>query len=423
MKYGAILYNYEEASIRGAGDNLGDHVQTIALLELYKKMGIPNEEILMVGMQHLHDYDGEYVVLPIIGVGVIGDYAPPYSDRIIPVFISTHFVIDELTDEQVRYIEKFAPVGCRDEWTLNIMRRYHLPAYLSGCITVLMGDDEHRDNTVDDIIYCIDVPDYIKPYVDNHFKGEKIVYDTHLIPFIHDGPMSEEDTFYYLNLAKERVKNYANAKVVISSRMHALLPAIANRVPVIGVFENISYRFSWLDKYIRLYTEDDIEEIEWNPDTVTIEKQELLYNVFDNSIRSTFERYNANYTISEYYEDRSKAPYGNRYRKIITDFFNKEYQKEEHIKYMIFGCGLIGSVAYNIIQEQYPDAEFLGAIDNYVSGIWKEKAISKPQNIDLPEGTKVIIASFSGRHSAFELMERLKFKENSDYIYIATTSG
>jgi len=91
MKYGVIIYNYEDIAIKCAGYNLGDPVQTIAVLHLYKQMGIPENEIVHIGMQHLKDYNGEYVILPIIGVGIVGDYAPPYSERIIPI-LSVHIL-------------------------------------------------------------------------------------------------------------------------------------------------------------------------------------------------------------------------------------------------------------------------------------------------------------------------------------------
>ena len=44
---------------------------------------------------------------------------------------------------------------------------------------------------------------------------------------------------------------------------------------------------------------------------------------------------------------------------------------------MIFGCGFIGTVAYHIICEQYPNAHFWGSIDNYVTGMWKGGGLLK----------------------------------------------
>ncbi len=415
MKFGVIFYNYEEVALRSSGDNLGDHVQTIALLNLYKRMGVPKEEIVFIGMQHLHDYDGDYVLLPIIGVGIVGEYAPPYSNKIIPIFISSHFVLDELKQNEIDYLCKYAPIGCRDEWTLNTMRKYNIPAFLSGCITILMDADRNIEN---DKIYAIDVPEFIKPYLDEKYK-EEIVYDTHLVPFSHNGAMTEEDAWTFFRLAEKRVKQYQNAKLLISSRMHALIPAMVGGTPVIGVFDNISYRFSWLDKYIPLYTKAEVNEINFFPDKVMVSEKSKIEDVFIKTIRNTFNKYNEVLSLSQYYESRKKSVYGNRYREIISDFIGEETEFD----YMIFGCGLIGTVAHLIISEQYPKANFIGSIDNYVTGEWKGKPVDLPDNVTIEKGTKIIIASYSGRESAFSLMKKLDLKETSDYCYIATTSG
>ncbi|MBE5916751.1 MAG: polysaccharide pyruvyl transferase family protein [Pseudobutyrivibrio ruminis] len=420
MKYGVIIYNYEDIAIKCAGYNLGDPVQTIAVLHLYKQMGIPENEIVHIGMQHLKDYNGEYVILPIIGVGIVGDYAPPYSERIIPIFISSHFVLDELTQEQISYLNHHAPIGCRDEWSLNTMRKYNIPSYLSGCITVLMHPKMDTLNCRNDgKIWAIDVPEFIKPELEKHFDKENIIYGTHLVPFSHDGAMTAKDTKDYINMAKQRIEEYRKAKLVISSRMHAIIPAMTAGTPVIGVFENISYRFSWLDKYIPLYTESDIDKIDWTPKSVEIQQYDLIYKVFSKRISDIYNKYADYMDISLYYEERHKAQYGNRYKKIINRFIDKE----KKVNYMIFGCGLIGAVAYKIIQEEYPYANFLGAIDNYVEGEWKGKPVYKPnKNVIYPD-TKIIIATYSGKESALNFMKSLNYKENSNYCYIATTSG
>ena len=379
MKYGVILFNYEETTERTAGYNLGDSIQTLAVLNLYKKMGINNDDVVFVGMNHLKDYDGEYVLLPIIGVPIMGEYAPPYSDRIVPVFLSSHFAYDDLDDEQIQYLKTYAPVGCRDEYSLNTMRMYNIPSYLSGCITVLFENDfEYKRNNK---IYAIDLPEYIKNEVSEKFKGKEVIFDTQLLPFFHEGKMNMEDAMKFLEIAKNRLREYANSDLVITSRLHALVPSMALGAPVIGVFENLSYRFSWIDKLIHLYTEEDVGSIDWQPEKIVIPNKKEIEELYESVIRKNFDKYSMYYELSEFYENREKSNYGNRYRNILKSFF----KNEENFSYIIFGCGLIGSNVYRIMKEEYPKAELSMAIDNYVVGPWKGTKVVKQSEVYIIE--------------------------------------
>lgn len=164
----------KKTAVKCAGDNLDNHVQTIAVLKLYKKMGVSENDIVYIGMQHLHDYNGDYLILPIIGVGIVGDYAPPYSERIIPIFISSHFVFDELTEEQINYLNQHASIGCRDEWSLSTMRKYNIESVLSGCITVLLGErNDFINKSCSGKIWAIDVPDFTKPELEKRYIQTK----------------------------------------------------------------------------------------------------------------------------------------------------------------------------------------------------------------------------------------------------------
>ena len=164
------------------------------------------------------------------------------------------------------------------------MRKYDVPAFLSGCVTVLF-EREYRENESRDIVYAIDVPDYVKHIIDSEYKDYKIIYDTHLIDFMRNGSMKTIDAFAFLEVANERIIQYQQSKCVISSRMHALIPAMAIGTPVIGIFENISYWFSQLDKYIPLYTVEDINQINWCPNLVAITQRDLIERVFVNAVK------------------------------------------------------------------------------------------------------------------------------------------
>lgn len=51
--------------------------------------------------------------------------------------------------------------------------------------------------------------------------------------------------------------------------MHIASPCIGMGVPVVLVRKSIDYRFSWIDKYIPIYTEKDVNNINWYPEAIT----------------------------------------------------------------------------------------------------------------------------------------------------------
>ena len=119
---------YANYRFRARGvNNLGDQMQIIAIDYLYSVMGIPAEEIVYIDYHSLRAYDGEYVILPVTMPMV--DYFPNgfadrFSERIIPVFLGVTMVKETLTEKEQIYLRKYEPIGCRDERTLNTMRKY-----------------------------------------------------------------------------------------------------------------------------------------------------------------------------------------------------------------------------------------------------------------------------------------------------------
>lgn len=418
MKYGLILHNYGASASKAAGFNIGDPVQSIILEQIYDEMGIPEDKINRINLCDINTYDGEYTLLPMAGVALGVQFATlPLSPKIIPVFISAHFVISELSEEQVRYLQMYAPIGCRDEYSLKVMRRYNIPAYLSGCITTLF--QKRADDLCGSKIYAIDIPEKLKAYIPTEWQ-DQIVYDTHLLP-INNSPMSQQDAEKFLNDTSERLDLYKNtAKLMISSRMHALVPCMAMGIPVIAAFDNLSYRFSWLDRYIPLYTEDNFAQINWNPNVVELENKKIdIKKLLISTIQSAKEKYDLPYNISQFYEEREKSLYGNRYRNIIS----KAHLENKKFEYIIWGCGLIGNTVYEIMQEKYPQATLKVAVDQYIKGTWHEVPIITPDLlIEYPE-CFIILSTYSGKEQGENLMKSLGKKEYEEYVSVGTING
>lgn len=418
MKLGIILHNYGNLSTQAAGFNIGDPIQSIMLERLYNEMGVNENEIKRLNLCDLSTYNGEYILLPMLSVAIGVGFTPlPLSPKIIPLFISAHFVISELNYEQITYLRNYAPIGCRDEYSLNTMRRYNIPAYLTGCITVLFPKRAASINAKD--IYIIDEPKALKKFLPEHIR-KNAIYETHLLPL--DGTsMTEKEAERLYRLSKERLEIYKKrAGLVISSRMHALVPCMAMGIPVIAVFDNLSYRFSWLDKYIPLYTETDFQYINWNPEPVAYEdRKKIIKNILINAIKESKSKYESICELSDFYENRQRALYGNKYHCAIK----KAHLVSDKFNYIIWGCGLIGNSAYQIMQDLYPHAKLIVAVDEYVEGQWHGVDIIKSEQlVNYPE-CFIILATYSGKKQGLAAMKKLGKEEFQDFIDLGTING
>lgn len=418
MKYGLIVHNYGTQANKYKGFNIGDPIQTIALEKLYYEMGIIQNDIIKIDMCDLTIYNGEYVLLPMLGVAIGIGFCPlPISPKIIPVFISAHFAINELSSEIQTYLREYAPIGCRDEYSLQTMRKYGIPAYLSGCITTIFNKRIFEPDKKK--IYLIDIPSKLEKYLPEDIKNNAIK-ETHLLP-LEKKDMTHSAAEKFAEIARNRLNEYkTNASLIVSSRMHALVPCMAMGIPIIAVFDNISYRFSWLDKYIFLYTEEEFQNINWEPPIIDYESEKIkIKEMFKQIIYAQYNKFCRQYKISEFYENRNRAIYGNKYINAIKSI---EFEKKD-FEYIIWGCGLIGNSVFEIIQKIYPNAKLVAAVDEYVSGVWHNAIIIKSDKLaDYPQ-CYIFIATYSGREQGYKTMELLGKKEFKDYLYLGTING
>ena len=63
-------------------------------------------------------------------------YDFPFHPNLLPIFVSFHCSKrDLLTEEAIDYLRRFAPIGCRDWTTVDILLSVGVPAFFSGCLT------------------------------------------------------------------------------------------------------------------------------------------------------------------------------------------------------------------------------------------------------------------------------------------------
>lgn len=267
MKYGRLVFSREFVSPTVC--NVGDIAQTMAIDEIYKAMGIDKNSIINIPMEDLATYQGEKVLLPLDGYFRYSREYPcfPTSDDIIPVFLGVYTTSKAYLCHK-EYWKKYGPIGCRDEASMQAMRKEGLDAYLTGCMTVLYPRREEKTNR--HRVFLVDAYAKVEKYMPENLlaKAERITHD---IP-VDTSKSREEIIDDCENKARKLYALYRDeAALVITSRLHCAVPCIAMGIPTIVVKDSFDERFGWLEKLIHLYTVDEFDQIDWNPQPIDLE--------------------------------------------------------------------------------------------------------------------------------------------------------
>ncbi len=419
MKYGRIICNYDiYAKSAVAGYNVGDGVQTNFVDYLYKQAGIDLDEVVIVDSCDLTTYSGEPLTVPIIGIP-IGNLlgALPFSPNIKPIFFSSHINTSRFSEADFDYLRRYEPIGCRDEYTYKQMLENNIEAYISGCVTMALP--VRKKNRNQNKIFFVDTPDSLDEYVpiDQIDKYEKI---SHLLP-MEKHTMTHKDAIDFEQKSINLLERYQKeAGLVVSSRIHALAPCLAMGIPAIAVVENCSYRFSWIDKFIKIYTPDQLGSIDWKG--VTIEADELRDNIielFTKLIQEQPDDEKLMKRMTEFYLSREKAVYGSHYIRKLNEL-NPETMKNN---YVIWGCGLIGESSYKAICDIFPDAHLAAAIDTHAEGTFHDVPIVKPDKLHEYDDCFIVVANYSGKDACLNTLKQMNKVDNIDYIFMGTQNG
>lgn len=427
MKYGILSVTATSEADDMSFLNLGDQMQSEAIAYVYQKMGIPEKDIISIELKHLAGgctpaaAEKEYIILPInINLEFNNSIKMfPLSPHIIPVFLGLSFYsAGSLPQELVDYFRCYAPIGCRDESTLNLMRQHQIPAYFFGCVTALLPHRYTAGNK-DGAVFWVDVPESFERY----FKTCGKTFD-HIEHITHIRPGGNKNGEEYLRKeTRALIERYSSeARLVITSRLHCMAPCMAMGVPLIPVTDNISTRMAWIDRYLRIYTPKTYSEIDWNGQVVDYEnrKQQML-NIAVKRIRDTARDYEMISDYSCYLESRERADYGNFYKERIAEI---PKERQERLEYVIWGCGQAGIHTYHAMREMYPDSRLVGVVDSYCEGIFCEGTpIQKPAVLKETDGKYILIATHSGEFCARSCLASLGKEEYRDFLSLSTITG
>lgn len=386
-------------------NNLGDHIQILAIDNLYANMGINKDELVYINMEDLATYNGARVKLPVAFPllrynenGIAG----MFSDKIEPVFIAFTVAKWFLEKEEVAYLKRYEPIGCRDEHTYQLLCKYEIDAYLNGCLTITLPQRQITPNQ--NKIYCIDIPEKLKDKLPIKVR-ENAIFLSNIV----DGPLNNATRF-----ASHRYQEYQdNASLIITSLLHISTPCVAYGIPVILARDLISYRFSWLDKLLPIYSEDEYGVIDWNPLSIDIEQiRKNVAELYAKRMEGR-EYYALKEQVSEYYLNRKRSEYFNEHFIKIKAYIEKNFlDKNASIKYSIWGITQVAEMIKKYMDDNYCNSKLDNVYDKIIGKSFKG-VLAK--NILESQNDEVIFVTSAGAIKQANTLEKDKY--NFVYAY------
>lgn len=277
MKYGLLKYAENTQFF-----NVGDNIQSLAA-----KQFLPQVDEF-VNREKMASYDGDEIKMILNGWFTHNTTNWVPSPKIKPLFVSFHInntaASNMLNDKGVAYLKAHEPIGCRDQFTADILKEKGIEAYFSGCLTLTLDTYKVDESERTENIYIVD-PLYgyttkrkvfrnYKTFLKSILNGKifelnkreshlkKIISKELLEKAIHINQEPPANTYSHeekFEMAEDLLKKYAKAKLVVTSRIHCALPCLAMGTPVIFIngFETFtdSSRF---DGIIELFNRIDV---------------------------------------------------------------------------------------------------------------------------------------------------------------------
>ena len=245
--------------------NLGDDIQSVAVIDILNDLGL-SYSLVSRDLLDKHPFNSEdtnYVILngwftngygvdeyysvprefrankrvnlppkgdfsPIIYSFHISEWGPFYDREVHPSFLSK---------ESAKFYKKSLSVGCRDTHTLKLMEKMKVSSYFSGCITLSLNKDKyHSENDKNNYVLFVDVPNKYNNILEE--KTKLIYKDLEIIKMTHNLDSSFDDENLRFEKARQHLKKFCNAKLVITTRLHVFLPCLSFGTPVIFIFDD-----------------------------------------------------------------------------------------------------------------------------------------------------------------------------------------
>lgn len=414
MKYGYLFYQKPvKAEMKTRQINLGDPIQSFAVKNLYREMGIADEDIIPVPRYDLSNYNGEECVCVVNSASNYEELAydshfMPPSPKVHAVPMSLH-IHRKLPHDELTWYQTCGGVGCRDLYTVQYLESLGVDAYLSGCLTLTFPKrtDEQEKNA--DCIYLIDVPlellDMCPPEIRNH--GIELTNIVRINIPENANRMSVEDTLAYHRKGEERIALLRDtARLVVTSRLHIATPCLAMGIPVILAGNHLGDRYGFIDRFIPAYTRANYGEIDYAPSQIDFEKEKaLIKQLFFDKVRAAADR-----VALEKMWDEKKPFFCPDYRTETEAAVNKISFPQKEFQYAVWGIVLPAAFQLEeAMKKQVPGGKLIAGIDMAVTGNYCGVPIVKPEEIErMEKDTIIIVAAPAAHKTAKELLLKLE---------------
>ena len=256
MKYG-VLFNKNNV-------NLGDDIQAYATARFYPSLDY------FVDREHIHQFQSENnePVAVIMNAWYMWEkwHWPP-ARCIVPHMVGIHYADHELSLQPGSplkyealeglggdYLKAYAPIGCRDYYTMGQMKDLGIDCYFSGCITLTLPQMPII-KPQKEYICIVDVDAKVRDKLVEILKDSG--YELKIMT--HTGERDENRTW---EQRKEKVEEllttYRNAKCVITKKLHCSLPCLSQETPVVLIKQmDDDIRFSPYYEFLHYIKTDD----------------------------------------------------------------------------------------------------------------------------------------------------------------------
>lgn len=376
MKYALLTFNGK------FNYNLGDELQLIVTDQLMTQAQIPASNRIQIPYNELSNWipaDKTPVYLPInfpFLKGVKGIDCL-FSDYIHPIFIGFTWLCDYLSSSEIAYLRRFEPIGCRDEYTYHTMQKYGIHSWLNGCATLTY--DASKPSCSGTSTFFVDVPEAALSKI----PAEITSHAKYLSQVISKDSYGDRDA---LSIAKERYAYYReNAGLVVTSRLHCAVPCLAMGIPVIMIVNNVSFRMSWLEKLLPIYTVDEIDSIDWSyPVRDCGQIIQLVRQNAVNVLHSPYIWFSEMQEITAFYENRTRKPYFVEGYTNTLSYIDEQFSADPHAKYAFWGLTLLTNMLQRYIESHYPQAHLVKVYDKTTTGYFQQiplQPISDQENL------------------------------------------
>lgn len=418
MKYAIISYSKKKLRLDGTDRiNLGNIIQTIAAKRILEDLGIT--DFLELSINAVDEWpDNDEIRLLVYGWNSFSDLtnhkalSVPFNKNIKPVFWGFNLECPYVPSEAKEYLLCNSPIGCRDEGTYNRLISNGMPAFISGCLTLLMPRRKNCPQTQKKVFF-VDVSDKLFEFVPNDLIDNSISM-TNMITIermIGDNYITQEEMRYACHCAENNLYEISeNARLVVTSRLHIAAPCVAMGIPVILAKENIDMRYAWLNKYIPLYSMSDWKTINWNPKPVSCEEdKDILKNIL--KIFLDREEVKVDVGLKGFFAPRYEVKYNEILEKGFMRFSSviRKYKK-----FSICGVVLDTITVMDYFMEEYKDISLQFVYDVYENNrlFFEGHEINKMESISPISDMLYIVTS----RKANAALNRLNLRDKIAYI-------